>query len=187
MKIYSVFLFPLLLLSSSHLWAMPSPERLQQIQAIADRLDPNHLFDGIQIDYNSELDGPAVSRKSENIYEITYNPDLLKEFPKSAGTLIGYHELGHILLGHSDMDPKLKDRATVEFEADAFAAFLYRRLNLVDKDLLSFLDFTASQTQTTPPGNERADLFRKILVGPPTSPNPSLSRLPNSPSAELED
>lgn len=149
---------------SVSVFATPSQDRLQQIQISTQKLDAGHLFDHIQISYDESAPGPAVSRKVEGGYEITYNPKILAQLSVAAQTLISYHELGHIVLGHSDMDPKVKDRAKVEFEADAFAAFLYKRLHAIDTDLLAFINFIATQDKTTPPGNERADLFRKLLL-----------------------
>lgn len=155
----------LLSLSSAAL-AVPTNARLDQIDSIAKHADAGHLFDLILIDYDDTFPGPAVTRKSGNIYVITYNRKILATLSESAQLFISYHELGHIRLGHSDMDPKLKDRATVEFEADSFAAFLYKRLHAVDKDLLSFIEFISTQRQTTPPGDERAGLLLQILSKP---------------------
>lgn len=165
MKMNLKFILILISLSSAAL-AVPTNDRLDQIQFVTEQVNADHLFDFIQIDYDDTFPGPAVARKSGNVYVITYNRKILATLSESAQILISYHELGHIRLGHSDMDPKLKDRATVEFEADSFAAFLYKRLHAVDKDLLSFIDFISTQKQTTPPGDERAELFRQILSKP---------------------
>ena len=157
-------IFLIIISISSSALAFPTLERMQKIQTFVESLDTNHLFDHIKINYDENSPGPAISRKIKNAYEITFNPKILSTLSESAKTLISYHELGHILLGHSDMDPKLKNRVEVEFEADSFAAFLFKRLHTVNAEILSFIDFIDTQTTTTPPGNERAVLFRKILI-----------------------
>lgn len=95
---------------------------------------------------------------------IEYNPTLLGRFPKTVTNLVFYHELGHIHLGHIMSLKIYPERAEeFEFEADIFAATLYKRLEKTDDGLEDFFKFMDGQTKTKPSGPERAKIFRSIL------------------------
>lgn len=142
--------------------------RIAEIKAIAYSVE----FTSIQkifkkIEFDSSFPGPAASRKMDDAvnYELVINPIIMKSFPESVRTLILYHEMGHYYLGHLDQ-PYLDDiefRSSIEFEADAFSAFLYRKNAQPLDDLKNFIKSMESQTDTVPSGSERAKIFENIL------------------------
>lgn len=122
------------------------------------------MFNKIEVTFDLEEPSPAGAISlGDGTYRILVNKKIYDSLPKAAQDFISFHELGHIYLGHTDMDPKLKNRYEVELEADVFAAFMYKKLGLSEKELENFILFIEEMTDTNPPGKLRAELIRKII------------------------
>jgi hypothetical protein len=145
--------------------ALPNAEKINSIQKVVQSLDQSKLFTNVEIASDPNFAGPAYSKKINSGYVIAFNHIILRNFSDSVTNLIGFHELGHIYLGHCDnyQFDSVDLNAEHELEADYFAAFMYKRFEKVDEGLLKFIELTAAQTQTNPAGNVRAQIFRSIL------------------------
>ena len=156
-----LFLFFLFTTSA---FADPSEARIQEIGARANTLERESLFKSIEFTSDLTLPNPAAAFFLGNSqFRISINRSIFDTLSKEAQNLIGFHELGHIYLGHTEMDPRLKNRYEIELEADVFAAFLYKRFGQKNREFENFINFIEKQKETTPPGNVRAKIFRKII------------------------
>lgn len=160
---FLLFVFLFFSLNSN---ASLTPQRIEQIKVKAFSVnieDAHHVF---QVRQDSQFKGPAASRKVESGgYELVMNPEIMKFFTEAAQILIFYHELGHFYLGHLDQ-PYLNDedyRTQIEFEADTFSAYLFKKNGHPTTGLRLFISILNAQTDTLPPGPERALIFEKIL------------------------
>lgn len=157
-------LFFTLMLCSGSAFSNPSKARLQEIKMKVENMDQNSLFNQVEVVFDLNLPNPAAAFfLGPGEYKISINGAIFNTLTKSAQNFIGFHELGHIHLGHTELDPKNKNRYELELEADAFAAFLYKRYGKLDKDFDDFLLIIDSQKKTVPPGDVRAKAIRSIV------------------------
>lgn len=154
----------ILLFFTTSAFAAPTSERIQEIKMLANSLDQNSMFESIEFTFDLTKPNPAAASFLGNgKYRVSINKDIFYTLTLAAQDLIGFHEMGHIYLGHTEMDPKLKNRYEVELEADAFAAFMYLRFGEQNKDFFDFINLIESQKETTPPGDVRAKLIKEII------------------------
>lgn len=146
-------------------FADPSVKRLKEIQKKAENLTRETMFNSIEVSYDLDQPSPAGAMSLGNgKYKFLINKSIFDTLTLSAQTFISFHELGHIYLGHTDMDPALKNRYEIELEADAFASFLYNKFGEQDKDFEDFLLLIEGMDKTTPPGPVRVQLIKKLLI-----------------------
>jgi hypothetical protein len=110
--------------------------------------------------------GPAGSYQlGPDSFLIQYNPNLFNGFSQSARDFILFHEMGHVRLGHAAKPyPGPEAARELEFEADAFATFIYLKIKgQPDDDLLNFFKMLQARAQSNPPGPERIQLIEKAL------------------------
>lgn len=164
MKPLVKFIFLLTLFLDCLAFAAPSPARLQEIKVRVDSLNIATMFDKIQVRFDIDLEGVAASRaENDGTYTIAFVPRNFNILKKSAQNFIGFHELGHIYLGHTKLDDDTRMNPEIELEADAFAAFLYMRLAApVDQDIIDFIKDLTTQ-DTMPSGADRAAIIAPIL------------------------
>jgi len=157
------FIIVLLFLSKS--FAEPTETRLSEIQNITNGLNRETMFNDVEVTFDLDLPNPAAAFFIGNgKYKISINQNIFSTLSKAAQNFVGFHELGHIYLEHTEMDPKLKNRYEIELEADAFASYLFLRFGEKNQDLTDFIQLIESKTSTTPPGDVRAQLIRKIIL-----------------------
>lgn len=158
-------IFILVLFLTAGALADPSLKRVQEIKVMANGLARESMFNSIETSFDLELPNPAAALYLGNgKYKISINKNIFFKLSEAAQNFIGFHELGHIYLGHTEMEPHLKNRFELELEADTFAAFLVLKFGKMDQELFDFISFIESMTNTTPPGNVRAKLIREILT-----------------------
>lgn len=145
--------------------ADPSESRIQEISLKANGIVRESMFDSIETTFDLTLPNPAAAFFLGNgKYNISINKSIFYTLTSAAQNFIGFHELGHIYLGHTEMDPSLKNRYELELEADTFAAFLYMKFGEKNQDFYDFINIIEAKKQTTPPGDVRAKLIRKIVI-----------------------
>jgi len=144
--------------------ADPNEQRITEIKALVDSLKRETLFNNIETDFNLTLPNPAAAFKiSEGQYLISINKSIFGSLSEAAQNFIGFHELGHIYLRHSDIPSEIKNRYEVELEADIFAAYAYIKFAVIDQRIFDFIDTIASKKGTNPPGEKRAQHILNIL------------------------
>lgn len=144
-----------------------SPERWTEISIIANQFTRSSLVEGVTFKENESIPGPAWARRELAGPVIEFNPKIMATIPVSGQNIIFFHELAHIRLGHINKPySKLSrdQKSEIEFEADIFAAYIFKKFEIVDESLLKFLDHMSGMTATVPSGLERAGIFREILL-----------------------
>jgi hypothetical protein len=146
--------------------ALPGDERLSEIQRVVDTLDAGSVRQGVRIEPNAQLIPPAGSYQlGPNSFLIQYNPVFFGGLADSAKNFVLFHELGHIRLGHVALPFPGPDAAVeLEFEADAFAAMIYMKIQgPPDAGLREFFQRLEERTESHPPGPERLRLIERFL------------------------
>ncbi len=145
--------------------AEPSAQRLSEIKETAGAITRESLFWNVTTRNNDQLPSPAGSyRLHDGTFLIEFNPTIFNTLSEAGRNFITYHELGHIRIGHVSLPFPGADAAKeLEFEADAFAMFIYKNLNGIDDGLLEFLNFIEARTGTVPTGPARAALCRSLI------------------------
>ncbi len=162
----TMYTFFALLLICSQVFAITTPERIQQIKIKADSLSLETLFNHVIVDHTLTYPAPAGAFFIGNgQYRISINDSIFNTVSVAGQLFIQYHELGHIYLGHTEMDPAIKNHFEIELEADYFGAFLYRRFERANEEIRAFLDFIALRP-TNPPGELRASIIKSIIFAP---------------------
>lgn len=152
------------MLISVNAFADPTENRIQEIGIKANSLIYESLFNSIEFTFDLQLPNPAAAFFLGNgKYRVSINKSIFESLTKAAQNLIGFHELGHIYLGHTEMEPTVKNRYELELEADVFASFLYRRFGQKNIELENFLILIEKTKETVPPGDVRAKIIRKII------------------------
>ncbi len=161
MRKYTTYI---ILLISSVAFADPDKNRISEINSKVNNLNRESMFEFITVTYDLKLPNPAAAFFLGNgHYQIAINKNIFNTLTKVAQDFIGFHELGHIYLGHTEMDPSKKNRYEVELEADTFAAFMYLKFGQKNQDIVDFIDLIETMKDTTPSGEIRAKVIRNII------------------------
>lgn len=149
--------------------ALPSEEVKNKIACVVALMpaDANLLWKNVKIEVNYEIPMPARSRKTDDgLEQIQVNPHIMQMFPESAQKFIMLHELGHLRLDHTvQIKTKSIDLDEVEYEADFFAAHMAKRMGLVDRNLITFVNTIIRESSGRNGffGDFRANLILSIL------------------------
>lgn len=159
----------LLLVLATEAFSTPTPARTSQIGETVSGLNQDELLTGVQIRINNSILGPAVSYMvGPGSFLVEYNPKIFLTLNRPGKDFVMFHELGHIRLGHvASPYPGPLAAKEFELEADAFAAFAFRKFKGGKKaDLADFFKVIKAM-DTTPTGDERVDLCEAILETSP--------------------
>jgi hypothetical protein len=146
--------------------ALLSYERLKFIRSVANSVSTTKMFGAMSVLEDRNFPGPAASQKiNQNSFMMKINPTIMETLSTPAQQFIKYHEAGHFYLGHLDSPyiDSVAYRTQIELEADAFAAFFYKRNNHLSQDFFRFIYVIRTKTQTVPPGPMRASLIEAII------------------------
>jgi hypothetical protein len=155
-----IICFPLLSIAGMRL----SDQRLAEIEKIAAPFNRESLLTNVTFIKSLSVPGPAWTKSDgQGHFTIEVNPDILSQLSQTSADLIYFHELGHVHLKHLPLLQQHPEMAEIcELEADAFSAFVFRKLDVVDQPLIDFLKFTKTQG-TKPSGEDRIRIYSKIL------------------------
>ena len=156
-------------LIATYSFAQITPSRMREIHAQVEKVALFNFDDFFSYENDESFPGPAASMKIfTGYYVMKINPKIMNTLSPAAQKIIYYHEVGHYFLGHLDQ-PYLSNKdyqRTIELEADAFSALIFKKREVVNADVYKFMDFLRKSQGMWPVGHERASLFEFLLAQP---------------------
>ncbi len=152
-------------LFASHSFAQTSPLRTLHIKMVAENAALQNFDRIFKHEVDENFPGPAAVKKfGARLYVLKTNPKIMNTISPVGQKIVYYHEVGHYYLGHLEVpyqDNKEYQR-TIELEADLFAAIVFKKREVIDQEVLKFIDFMRNMN-SWPTGKERAAIYEEIF------------------------